>query len=224
MLAGVVVGSRLDTAGLNRRHGAQSPCLFLLRDTGFLLDLRHDKHSVGLMKIIPIAALLALLLSVEVAAQTERETSASIGRPSYGYADGSPIVRFKNSGGPAEGSMLPGVGICLVGDKYSFIESLEDADKCDALMWADAALWAYHQRKLIDESTLAGNSTTTDDGATVCRSCSGTCQTVSLPIKDSNYETVETVGGQSPSECLAKIRDICDSGSYRHFASARCGN
>ena len=176
------------------------------------------------MKILSITALLAVLLSAQAAAQENRESSASIGRPSYGFGDRGPIVRFKNTSGATQDTMLPGVGICVVGDNYSFIESLEDADKCDALMWADAALWAYHQRKLLDEATLAGASTTKDDGSTVCRSCTGTCQTVSLPIKDSKYEDVETDGGQSPSECLVEIRDICDSGSFRHFTSARCGN
>lgn len=176
------------------------------------------------MKIVSTVALLTLLLSAQAAAQESRESSASIGRPSYGFGDRGPIVRFKRSGNPAQDALLPGVGICLVGDKYSFIQNFEDADKCDALMWADAAVWAYHQRKLIDVAALAGASTTKEDGSTVCRSCSGTCQTVTLPIKDSMYEDVETDGGQSPSECLVEIRDICDSGSFRHFTSARCGN
>ena len=59
---------------------------------------------------------------------------------------------------------------------------------------------------------------------TACRSCTGTSQTVALPIKDSTYEDVEADSGLSPTECLGNIKAICESGSYRHFATARCGN
>jgi len=67
-------------------------------------------------------------------------------------------------------------------------------------MWLNTVAWADNQRRPIDQSTLAGDSTTAADGATICRSCSGTCQTVSLPTEDSKYDDVETDGGQSPAE------------------------
>lgn len=185
------------------------------------------------MKIILIAALVTVLLAVPAAGQDKPGGSDRPGggpnRDSSGNArKGPPPGRLYNPSSvmPAASPLAlpPGIGVCLIGDNYAYIIDYADAEKCDAVMWVNTVTWADNQRKLIDQSTLAGDSTTTADGATICRSCSGTCQTVSLPIEDSNYEDVEADGGQSPGECLADIRKICESGSYRHFASARCGN
>jgi hypothetical protein len=81
-------------------------------------------------------------------------------------------------------ALQAGIGICLIGEKYGYIDEIADADKCDAVLWANTVLWAANQRKLIDQSTLAGDSSTTAEGETICRSCSGICQTVLLPIKE----------------------------------------
>jgi hypothetical protein len=148
-----------------------------------------------------------------------------MGKPEYRLdIELEPYAQRRTPDAPASGVLPLGVGICLIGDKYGYIEDAADADKCDAVMWTNTVKWADNQRKLIDQSTLTGDSTTGEDGAVSCRSCTGTCQTVSLPIEDSTYEDVETDGGQSPSECLTTIRDICESGPFRHLATARCGN
>lgn len=181
------------------------------------------------MKILSIAALVALLLAAPAAAQDKpstsgsqnRDTSASIGRPTDRMR---PAARPPGLASPNMKALQAGIGICLIGDKYGYIDEIADADKCDAVLWANTVTWAANQRKLIDQATLAGDSNTTTDGETVCRSCSGTCQTVSLPIKDSKYDDVESDDGQSPSECLSSIRTICEAAPYRHLASARCGN
>ena len=181
------------------------------------------------MKITTIATLVALLLSAPAVAQDKpgaggsqtRDTSASIGKPAYRMG---PIGQSPELASPNMKSLQAGIGICLIGDKYGYIDEIADADKCDAVLWANTISWAANQRKLIDQSTLAGDNGTTTDGETVCRSCSGTCQTVSLPIKDSKYDDVESDDGQSPSECLNSIRAICEAAPFRHLASARCGN
>ncbi len=116
-----------------------------------------------------------------------------------------------------------GIGVCLIGDTYEYKTDPADVDRCDAIIWVNAVNWAVNQRVLIDESVLAGEEVASD-GSTACRSCTGTCQTVALPIKDSTYEDVEADSGLSPTECLGNIKAICESGSYRHFATARCGN
>jgi hypothetical protein len=116
-----------------------------------------------------------------------------------------------------------GIGICLMGEEYVYTDDAEDADKCDAFIWVSAITWLINQRILLNQTALA-NEEEESDGATVCRSCTGTCQTVALPIKDTTYEDVEADSGLSPTECLGNIKLICESGSYRHFATARCGN
>lgn len=183
------------------------------------------------MKIISIATLVTLLLGTPAAAQDRpkpsgggargQDSSASIGKPAYemGPISESPGVTRSDMK-----ALQAGIGICLIGEKYGYIDEIADADKCDAVLWANTVLWAANQRKLIDQSTLAGDSSTTAEGETICRSCSGICQTVLLPIKDSKYEDVESDDGQSPSNCLASIRAICEAMPYRHLASARCGN
>jgi hypothetical protein len=179
------------------------------------------------MKTLSIAALVTLLLAAPAAAQDKpgagqpRDTSARIGKPAYKMG---PIGQSPDLASPNMKALQAGIGICLIGDKYGYIDEIADADKCDAVMWANTITWAANQRKLIDQSTLAGDTNTTIDGETICRSCSGTCQTVSLPIKDSMYDDVESDDGQSPSECLTSIREICEAAPYRHLASARCGN
>jgi len=186
------------------------------------------------MKTITIAALVALLLAVPAAAQDRpggkpsRSTSTRSSGPPTNEQIG-PMQPHRLSSTPKRAAvpsdkLPPGIGVCLIGDNYGYIDDLADAEKCDAVMWVNTVAWANNQRKLIDQSTLAGDGNTTTEGEVICRSCSGTCQTVSLPIEESKYEDVETDGGQSPSECLTSIRQICESGSYRHLASARCGN
>lgn len=184
------------------------------------------------MKNIPlaIATIMALLIAVAVEAQDRpssggqpRDTSATIGRPSANQRAGQ-ISRSPGPVKPDSTTLPAGIGICLIGEKFAYITEPAQADQCDAVLWTNMVVWADNQRKLIDQSTLAGAGNTTADGETICRSCSGTCQTVSLPIKDSKYEDVKTDGGQNPSECLTRIREICESRSYGHFASARCGN
>ena len=186
------------------------------------------------MKIISIIALVTLLLAVPAAAQDKPG-----GKPSRGASTRSSKPPANDQKGPMQPRRLsstskraavppdklpPGLGVCLIGDNYGYIDDLADAEKCDAVMWVNTVAWADNQRRLIDQSTLAGDGSIAADGTTICRSCSGTCQTVSLPIEDSEYDDVETDGGQSPSECLTSIRQICEAGSYRHLASARCGN
>jgi hypothetical protein len=183
---------------------------------------------VKLKKIISIAAMLTLLLGAPAAAQDRpggpqnRDTSADIGKPPTNRL--GPLGRSPSIANATMKTLQTGIGICLIGDKYGYIDEIADADKCDAVMWANTITWAKNQRKLIDQSTLAGDSSTTTDGETICHSCSGTCQTVSLPIKDSKYDDVESDDGQSPSERLSSIRAICEAAPYRHLASARCGN
>lgn len=182
---------------------------------------------------LAIASLAIILLALSLEAQDKpgggpRPTNSSQRneRPSD-YHRSEPNISSRSPGeaaGTAPNVPNPGIGVCLIGEKYLYLSDPVDADKCDAVLWANMVMWADNQRKLIDQSTLAGETNTTAAGETICRGCSGTCQTVSLPIKDSKYEDVETDGGQSPSECLTSIREICESGSYRHFASARCGN
>jgi len=183
------------------------------------------------MNTLAVSVFVAFTLALPVAAQDRP------GRPPSGQSSNDnkqdshtpprqeytiTLPRYKQS---AEiDSSPPGIGICLIGDNYGYIGDPSDADKCDAVMWVDAIKWAGNQRKLIDQSTLTGTGATSDDGAVSCRSCTGTCQTVSLPIEDSTYEDVEVDGGQSPSECLTGIKEICESGAFRHFANARCGN
>jgi len=116
-----------------------------------------------------------------------------------------------------------GVGICLIGKQYVYVTAQSESDKCDAFMWIDAASWARNQRMMIDRSR-SSKTAVADDSARVCGSCSGTCQIVSWISSESQYESVETDGGQSPVECLADIRQICESGVTRHLASANCGN
>jgi hypothetical protein len=115
-----------------------------------------------------------------------------------------------------------GVGVCLIGDQYVYKTDVADVDQCDTIIWVNAVNWVENQRKLIDESMLA--EAATSDGSTICRSCTGTCQTVALPIKDSTYEDVEADSGLNPRECIGNIKALCESGSFRHFATARCGN
>jgi hypothetical protein len=183
------------------------------------------------MKVVSGVALLALLLAGLAVAQgrpggaSDRETSEKLGRPDYDIDERiDTYLRTQRPDDTDERALPPGIGICLIGEKYGYIDDLKDADKCDAVMWVDTVGWADNQRKLIDESILSGTSTTNDDGSVVCRSCAGTCQTVALPITESTYEDVETDGGQSPSECLASIEKACESRPFRHFTSARCGN
>lgn len=116
-----------------------------------------------------------------------------------------------------------GVGICLIGESYVYLTSQAESDKCDAFMWVNAAHWAQNQRMMIDRSRTSKTSTE-DESANMCGSCSGTCQAVSWISSESQYENVETDGGQSPAECLADITEICESGVTRHLASANCGN
>jgi len=148
-----------------------------------------------------------------------RETSATIGRPPPQQPDQPPPRRAST---PPK-VLTEGLGVCLIADEYVYITDPKKADKCEAILWLNAVSWAVNQRRLIDESMLTGDALPSD-GPAVCRSCSGTCQTVALPIKDSTYEDVEADSGLSPAECLVSIRAICESGSYRHFATARCGN
>ena len=188
------------------------------------------------MKFISLAigSLAVLLLAFSLEAQDKpgggpRHTTRSSERnePPPDYHRPEPYFPSRPPGETADSEPKipnPGIGVCLIGEKYTYLSDPVDADKCDAVMWTNMVMWADNQRKLIDQSTLVGEPSATTDGGTICRSCSGTCQTISLPVKDSNYDDVEAGGGQSPSECLASIREICESGSYRHFTSARCGN
>jgi len=185
------------------------------------------------MKSIPlaIAVMLTVLIALPVEAQDRpgagpqnRDTSVTVGRPTSPHQKTVVHDRAPKSFQPGSKTVSPGIGICLIGEKYAYIVETEQADQCDAVLWTSTVVWANNQRKLLDQSTIAGESSTTAEGETFCRSCRGTCQTVSLPIKDSNYQDIETDGGQSPSECLTRIKDLCESGSFRHFVSARCGN
>jgi len=182
---------------------------------------------------LAIASLAIILLTLPLEAQDKpgggprptRSSERTERPPDYQNPEPYPWSRSPGeTAGTAPSTPNPGIGVCLIGEKYLYISDPVDADKCDAVLWTNMVMWADNQRKLIDQSALAGEGNTTADGETICRSCTGTCQTVSLPIKDSKYEDVETDGGQSPSECLASIREICESGTYRHLESARCGN
>lgn len=149
-----------------------------------------------------------------------RETSANSGRPPPQRELPVPSFRKKDSQ-PID--FAEGVGVCLIGDQYVYKTDPADVDQCDAIIWVNAVDWVVNQRKLIDESLLVGEAEESE-GSTTCRSCTGTCQTVALPIKDSRYEDVEADSGLNPGECLGSIKAICESGSFRHFATARCGN
>ena len=179
------------------------------------------------MKIAPaVFALVFLGLCLAAYAQSRpstggkpNESSATIGRPPPQRPD-QPRPRKVNAQPKA---LTEGLGVCLNANEYVYIIDPAKAEKCEAIFWLNAVSWAVNQRRLIDESLLTGDAASSD-GSAVCRSCSGTCQTVALPIKDSTYEDVEADSGLSPDECLASIRAICELGSYRHFATARCGN
>ena len=134
-----------------------------------------------------------------------------------------PYARPRQKANTQPKALTEGLGVCLNANEYVYITDPAKAEKCEAIFWLNAVSWAVNQRRLIDESMLTGDGASSD-GSAVCRSCSGTCQTVALPIKDSTYEDVEADSGLSPAECLGSIRAICESGSYRHFATAHCGN
>jgi len=183
------------------------------------------------MKILPfVFALFALGLCLEAHAQDRpsggggnkpRETSANSGRPPPASRLPLRTPHYKEDTQPVD--LAEGVGVCLIGDQYVYKTDPADVDRCDAIIWVSAVNWVVNQRKLIDESMLADEAAA-GDGSSTCRSCTGTCQTVALPIKDSTYEDVEADSGLKPKECLGNIKAICESGSYRHFATARCGN
>lgn len=175
------------------------------------------------MKTLPfvVAALFVVLQFAYVpgAGAQERESSRTVGRPPPNVLRGD-TPRQQVEQKPA---LKGGVGICLIGEKFVYTDDASDADECDAIIWVDAVRWLVNQRKLIDETMLAGEAQDSE-GAPICRSCSGTCQTVALPIKDSTYTEVEAESGLRPDECLKRIREICEAGSFRHLNIARCGN
>jgi hypothetical protein len=183
------------------------------------------------MKIVPVLfAFVSFGLCLAAHAQGDgrpsaggskpRETSANISRPPPQRALPAPYFRKED---PPPIDFTEGVGVCLIGDEYMYKTDPADVNQCDAIIWVNAVNWVVNQRKLIDESLLVGEAEESE-GSTTCRSCTGTCQTVALPIKDSTYEDVEADSGLNPGECLGNIKAICESGSFRQFATARCGN
>lgn len=59
-------------------------------------------------------------------------------------------------------------------------------------------------------------------GERACASCTGVCQTVSWLSGASKFDGIDVGGGQSPSQCVDKIKTQCEAGASRFMAAATC--
>jgi hypothetical protein len=116
------------------------------------------------------------------------------------------------------------VGVCLNGNKATLISGRVRDTGCESVIWINVSQWAQNQRKLIDGKSASSTLAAPQGTALSCKSCSGTCQTVSWISGGSSYEEVDIGGGQSPSECVDAVKELCESGAARFLFSAHCGN